>query len=329
MKKRLKTRVLIMAMAFIGGMVGAKKDGLGKSTSSVNGSVVEQKAGAVDAASASKSVASKPYAVTHSIPEEFDYSIVPEYDGHAWFDVNDDVPFFTEEDMAFNGQEYWPLDELGRCTGVMVLVGPETMPTEKRDTDLSSVTPTGWHQARYEGIDPENGDWLYNRCHLIGYQLTSQNANELNLITGTRYMNVEGMLPFENSVRQYVDGTGNHVLYRVTPFFKGDELLCRGVLMEARSVEDTLVQFCAFCYNVQPGIELDYTTGENWREEAEEPKAPGSADVTYVLNTSSKKIHKPSCSSVNDMKDKNKQETTQSRDKLIEEGYTPCKRCNP
>ena len=327
MKNRLRARVLLMAIVFIGGMVGAKKDGLSKDTSSVIGSVVEQEARAANAAS--RAEASKQYTVTEKRPKEFEFSAVPEYDGHAWFDVNDDVPFFSEEDMSFNGQEYWTLDELGRCTGVMALVGPETLPTEKRDPDLSSVTPTGWHQAQYEGIDPENGDWLFQRCHLAGYQLTGQNANEQNLITGTRYMNVEGMLPFENSVRQYVE-TGNHVVYRVTPYFEGDELLSRGVLMEARSVEDNLVQFCAFCYNVQPGIELDYATGESWREDkAEEPKALENADMTYILNTSSKKIHKPSCSSVSDMKDKNKKETTQSRDELISDGYTPCKRCNP
>lgn len=270
--------------------------------------------------------------------EYFDYSEIPEFkgegEGNSWYDVNNDVPFFTDEEMSFKGQVYWDLDDLGRCIGAMAYVGPETLPSEARESDLSSVTPTGWHQARYEGIDPDGGDWLYNRCHLISYQLTGQNIEERNLFTGTRYMNVVGMLPFEGSVRQYVDGTGNHVIYRIRPYFEGDELLCRGVLMEARSVEDEEVQFCAFCYNVQPGIGLNYETGESWlietktetrsNMEEEEPE-----EETYILNTSSKKFHKTSCSSVGDMKEKNKREVTASRDELISDGYSPCKRCNP
>lgn len=271
--------------------------------------------------------------------EYFDYSEIPEFkgegEGNAWYDVNGDVPFFTDEEMLFRGQLYWELDDLGRCIGAMAYVGPETLPAQARDADLSSVTPTGWQQARYEGIDPEAGDWLYNRAHLIGYQLTGQNDNELNLITGTRYMNIVGMLPFEDSVQQYVSsGTGNHVIYRVRPYFEGDELLCRGVLMEARSVEDEEVQFCAFCYNVQPGVGLNYETGESWLIETEtetrssmEEEEP--EEETYILNTSSKKFHKPSCSSVGDMKEKNKREVTSSRDNLISDGYSPCKRCNP
>ena len=269
----------------------------------------------------------------------FDYSEVPPFDGkHAWYDVNDDVPFFTDEDMLFTGQIYNDLDNLGRCTYAMALVGPETLPKEARE-DISSIKPTGWHQARYDGIDPEADGFAFNRCHLVGHQLTGQNVNERNLITGTRYMNVEGMLPFENSVRMYVEGTGNHVVYRVTPYFEGDELLCRGVLMEARSVEDGHVQFCAFCYNVQPGITLDYATGESsgpeytgdrsLKEDKEDGKDEG--EVTYILNISpsSRKFHRPSCESVNDMKEKNKKVTTKSREELINEGYSPCKRCNP
>ena len=279
-----------------------------------------------------------PEPMSLSDAEYFDYSKIPEFkgegEGNAWYDVNGDVPFFTDEEMSFKGQVYWDLDDLGRCIGAMAYVGPETLPSEARDSDLSSVTPTGWHQARYEGIDPDGGDWLYNRCHLIGYQLTGQNIEERNLITGTRYLNVVGMLPFEGSVRQYVDGTGNHVIYRIRPYFEGDELLCRGVLMEARSMEDEEVQFCAFCYNVQPGIGLNYETGESWLIETEtetrsniEEEEP--EEETYILNTSSKKFHKPSCSSVDDMKEKNKREVTASRDELISDGYAPCKRCNP
>ena len=194
----------------------------------------------------------------------FDLDMVPPYSGRAYADINGDVPFFTDEEMSAEAfHQYWPLDELGRCTGAYACVGPETLPKQKRG-DISKVKPTGWNTNRYDDID---GEMLFNRCHLIGHMLTGQDANERNLITGTRYMNVEGMLPFEESVVMYVEGTGHHVMYRVRPYFDGDDLVCTGVLMEARSVEDPLVQFCAFCYNVQPGFEIDYATGDNWRAE--------------------------------------------------------------
>ena len=190
--------------------------------------------------------------------------MVPPYSGKAYADINGDVPFFTEEEMTSEAfHEYWPLDDLGRCTGAYACVGPETLPKQKRG-DISMVKPTGWNTNRYDDID---GEMLFNRCHLIGHLLTGQDANERNLVTGTRYMNVEGMLPFEESVVMYVEGTGHHVMYRVRPYFDGDDLVCSGVLMEAKSVEDPRVQFCAFCYNVQPGITIDYATGENWRTE--------------------------------------------------------------
>ena len=194
----------------------------------------------------------------------FTLDMVPPYSGKAYADINGDVPFFTEEEMTSEAfHEYWPLDDLGRCTGAYACVGPETLPKQKRG-DISMVKPTGWNTNRYEDID---GEMLFNRCHLIGHLLTGQDANERNLVTGTRYMNVEGMLPFEESVVMYVEGTGHHVMYRVRPYFDGDDLVCSGVLMEAKSVEDPRVQFCAFCYNVQPGITIDYATGENWRTE--------------------------------------------------------------
>ncbi|MDO5132374.1 MAG: DNA/RNA non-specific endonuclease [Eubacteriales bacterium] len=165
-----------------------------------------------------------------------------------------------QEDPGRNGwQRYGALDSLGRCTGAVALVGPETLPQSERES-IANIKPTGWHTVKYDGID---GNYLYNRCHLIGFQLTGQNANARNLITGTRFMNIEGMLPYEDSVLAYVAGTGKHVLYRVTPVFEGRNLLADGVLMEARSVEDPLVQFCAFCYNVQPEVQIDYATGES------------------------------------------------------------------
>ena len=199
------------------------------------------------------------------LPEEagtFDARGLPEYTGSPDASVNGDVPFFSRSDLDTETFErYGETDDLGRCTAAYACIGPETMPEEERG-EISSIYPTGWHNAYYEEIDR---GYLYNRCHLIGYQLTGQNANERNLITGTRYMNVEGMLPYENSVAQYIRSTGNHVLYRVTPVFEGNNLVASGVLMEARSVEDPGVQFCVFCFNVQPGIEINYATGESRR----------------------------------------------------------------
>ncbi len=191
-------------------------------------------------------------------PGVFDLSEIPAYSGSPCADVNDGVPFFSKEELTTEAYErYGELDALGRCTAAQACVGPETMPGEERE-DVRDIYPTGWHNARYAGIDRE---YLYNRCHLIGYQLTGENANERNLITGTRSMNVEGMLPLENSVAWYVRETGHHVLYRVTPVFEGSNLVASGVLMEALSVEDPEVMFCVYCYNAQPGVEIDYATG--------------------------------------------------------------------
>ena len=195
-----------------------------------------------------------------TIAETFDFAAVPAYDGKAYVAVNDNVPFFTEEELSSASYEtYGELDPLGRCTVCVASVGQDLMPTEDRES-ISSVTPSGWINREYDG------EYLYNRCHLIGFQLTGENANEENLITGTRYMNVDGMLPFENQVADYVASTGNHVLYRVTPAFVDTELVARGVEMEAYSVEDQGrgVCFHVYCYNVQPGVEIDYATGENW-----------------------------------------------------------------
>ena len=199
-------------------------------------------------------------------------------------------------------------------------VGQDLMPTEDRES-ISSVTPSGWINREYDG------EYLYNRCHLIGFQLTGENANEENLITGTRYMNVDGMLPFENLVADYVKETDNHVLYRVTPVFEGQNLVASGVQMEAWSVEDEGEGVCfnVYVYNVQPGITIDYATGESWQEGAE----PQSGETTYILNTNSHKFHDPDCSSVSGMSTANRQEYTGSREDLIAQGYTPCGQCNP
>ena len=189
------------------------------------------------------------------------------------------------------------------------------------------VRPSGWQTVRYSFVD---GQYLYNRCHLIGYQLTAENANTQNLITGTRYLNTEGMLPFENQVASYVEGTGRPVLYRVTPVFIGEELVARGVLMEALSTEDggDGVRFCVFCYNVQPGVAIDYTDGSS-TEAKTGPQQTNEAGLEYILNTNTKKFHKPDCQSAQDMSETNKQTFTGSREWLIDQGYEPCQRCQP
>lgn len=254
---------------------------------------------------------------------------VPEYSGSAYTVVHDNIPFFTEENLPTESFEYYSdLDELGRCSVVCANVGRDIMPTEARG-DIYMVKPTGWHSVIYDTVD---GGSLYNRCHLIGYQLSGENANEKNLITGTRYLNVTGMLPFENMVADYVKETGNHVLYRVSPVFEGDDLLAYGVLMEGFSVEDRGdgVCFNVFAYNVQPGIVIDYATGDSYEEEEQGTTATEeSAAVNYILNTNSKKFHMPDCEGVGQISEKNKQAYSGSREEVIAMGYEPCKSCNP
>ena len=187
---------------------------------------------------------------------------IPEYSGSPYVELNGNIPFFNEIEKVTDSFEYYSeQDSLGRCSVAFACIGKDLMPTEERGA-IGNVRPTGWHTVKYEGID---GNYLYNRCHLIGYQLTGENANVNNLITGTRYLNVVGMLPFENETADYVKTTGNHVLYRVTPVFQGDNLLADGVIIEAYSVEDNGAGICfnVFCYNVQPGIYIDYATGES------------------------------------------------------------------
>lgn len=187
---------------------------------------------------------------------------IPSYTGSPYTQINDNVPDFPLDDYTTEAFEtYSDLDELGRCGVAYANVCQELMPTQKRGK-IGQVKPSGWQTAKYDSVD---GKYLYNRCHLIGYQLTAENANEKNLITGTRYMNTEGMLPFENMVADYVKETKNHVLYRVTPIFEDNNLMASGVLMEAQSVEDhgEGVSFCVYAYNVQPGVTIDYATGDS------------------------------------------------------------------
>lgn len=252
---------------------------------------------------------------------------IPEYTGDPYVVINENVPFFTESDFTEEAFEtYSDLDELGRCGAAFANVGKETMPTEERG-QIGMIKPSGWQTVKYDCVD---GKYLYNRCHLIGYQLSAENANEKNLITGTRYLNVSGMLPFENKVADYIKNTGNHVLYRITPIYQDKNLVASGVLMEAQSVEDDTIRFCVYCYNVQPGIQIDYATGKSslaaGSEEAS--KAPDQ-EATYILNENSKKIHTPDCPSVQDTKPKNRKEYHGSLQELLDDGYTGCKNCNP
>lgn len=316
----------------------------------------------IQAAAQVQSDDSKQKVVHTGTASAFNAADVPAYSGEPYTAVNNNEPYFTSDNLTTEAFEnYSELDALGRCGVAYANVCLESMPTEKRGS-ISEVKPTGWHSVKYDNVD---GKSLYNRCHLIGYQLTAENANQQNLITGTRYLNVDGMLPFENMVADYVKETDNHVLYRVTPIFTGDNLVADGVLMEGYSVEDEGdgICFCVYAYNVQPGITIDYATGDSWlssekgnsdsssggnsavsqsaadksgtqqaavqTESVKETSAPVSTGTEYILNTNTKKFHYPSCSSVKQMKASNKKKYTGSRDDLIAQGYDPCKKCNP
>lgn len=256
------------------------------------------------------------------------------YDGKPYVVINDNDPDFTDADMTTTSFErYGELDGLGRCTTAFANIGKDLMPAEKRGP-IGEVKPTGWQTDKYDNVD---GKYLYNRCHLIGYQLTGENANEKNLITGTRYLNVDGMLPFENMVADYIKETNNHVLYRVTPVFSGDNLVASGVQMEAESVEDNGdgILFNVYCFNAQPGIAIDYATGDSHQDDsivADASKSTTAAEAnvqTYVLNTNTKKFHKESCNSAKSMGASNKKIYTGSRQEIIDMGYEACGVCKP
>lgn len=264
----------------------------------------------------------------------YNLSNIPDYDGKAYVELNGNVPEFSESEKTYSEsfEEYGKLDSLGRCTYAVSCIGKDLMPTEKRGS-IGSVKPSGWHISKYDFVD---GKYLYNRCHLIGYQLTAENANERNLITGTRYLNVEGMLPFENDVADYIEITNNHVYYKVTPIFEGNNLVANGVQMQAYSVEDNGqgISFNVYCYNVQPGVAIDYATGDN------QAVASSSASVTstsydeadkktYIVNTKTKKFHNPDCDGAKKMSSSNKKKYKGTRDSLISNGYSPCQKCNP
>ena len=290
----------------------------------------------------------------------------PTADEGDYVDIDDNTPSFTVDDATTDAfQSYSQLDWLGRCGTAYACLGPETLPTDVRG-DISEIRPSGWVQNFYDFIE---GESLYNRSHLIAHCLSGQDANEQNLITGTRHFNADVMEPIEAMVLDYIERTGNHVLYRVTPVFEDDELVARGVQIEALSMEDggQGVSLNVFLRNIQPGVAIDYATGNNWADEAATadswstsaatsnlsasasagtaPLAPISAaattsqaddtstdtpaTVTYVVNKNTGKFHYPSCSSVPKIKAKNRMDSNQTRDELIAQGYVPCKNCNP
>ena len=341
-----------------------------------------------------------------SNPAAVQIADIPEYSGALCVDVNDGEPGFTDDDFKRGAfMEFSDLDFEGRCGAAFARIGTDTLSNAPRG-DISQVHPSGWEQHRYDFVDQE---MLYNRSHLIAHQLCGEDANEKNLITGTRTMNSVGMTYYENIVANYVKQTGNHVLYRVRPIFAANDLVARGVQMEAESIEDggQAIRFNVFVYNVEPGVEIDYVTGKS-QESSDVPNvttggeatttgtvpekgsttssesqeyvlntksmkfhrptcssvddiaaensqsnrannATGSSDAKnpgngasseessatsygsreYVLNTKSMKFHRPTCSSVDDIADNNKQKATATRDELISEGYSPCKQCNP
>lgn len=290
----------------------------------------------------------------------------PAADEGDYVEIDDNVPSFTVDNATTDAfQSFSPLDWLGRCGTAYACLGPETLPTDVRG-DISEIHPSGWVQNFYDFIE---GESLYNRSHLIAHCLSGQNANEQNLITGTRHFNADVMEPIEAMVLDYIERSGNHVLYRVTPVFEGDELVARGVQIEALSMEDggQGVSLNVFLRNIQPGVAIDYATGNNWADEAATagswsasaassslstsatagaaPLSPISAaattsqaddassdtpaTVTYVVNKNTGKFHYPSCSSVPKIKAKNRMDSNQTRDELIAQGYVPCKNCNP
>ena len=267
-------------------------------------------------------------------------SEIPAYEGKPSVTLNEGVPFFDED--IIQDVQIWltPLDEMGRCGAVMMLAGPESLPTAKRKS-ISSIHPTGWVQNQYPDLINEAEGRLYRRCHMLMYALSGLNATEENLVTGTFQLNQKAMLGDEEKVLNYIRETGHHVVYRVTPFFKGEDLLMQGLLVEASSLEDEEISICRYCYNVQPGVEIDYATGENQRAESEdvtrqtesEPQEEitrGTSEARdYVLNHNTGRFHYPDCRSVNAIHEENREDLHCTRESLLDEGYTPCGNCNP
>lgn len=273
---------------------------------------------------------------TNTEPPSVSLDSIPEFDGSTpYVIINENNPFFDDESTEGTYESFGELDSLGRCTPAIACIGADLMPSEDRES-IGHIKPSGWQSVKYDTVD---GKYLYNRCHLIGFQLTGENDNEKNLITGTRFMNVDGMLPFENMVADYVKETKNRVLYRVTPIYDGNDLVANGVLMEAKSIEDDEICFCVYVYNAQPGIVIDYSTGHSRLSTASpkeevESENPGASEgaqeeKSYILNTSSKKFHDVDCSGASSISESNRKDYTGARESLIDDGYSPCGICKP
>lgn len=252
------------------------------------------------------------------------FGAAPEYAGEAAIVLNGDVP---DIDFLFTGEEYIsyePLDQWLRPTRAVACLGPETLSDTVRES-MRRIIPPGWQPSIYDIIP---GLSLYQRCHLIGNQLGGAETEE-NLITGTQYLNIEGMLPIENQIAKYIRATGNRVLYSVWPYYGVGNYICYGVRIEAKSVEDDGILINRYCFNVQPGISIDYRTGLSHLNSTIAHTLNEPAEITYVLNVGTKRFHLPTCPSCQDMKQKNRLETTLSRDELVDLGYKPCGQCNP
>ena len=287
----------------------------------------------------SSHVSSKTESISQSVggtPAPVKPSNIPAYSGKAYTIINNNIPSFSADELTTIGYEkYSPLDSLGRCGVALASCGKEIMPADGEERgNISSIKPTGWVQAQYSGV---SGGYLYNRCHLIGWQLSAENANNKNLITGTRYLNTEGMLPFENMVADYIKETGNHVAYRITPIFEGNNLLASGVQMEAYSIEDNGNGICfnVYCYNVQPGITINYATGSSTSSSTNSSSSSSTSSTSSQVTTSSTpsttvyvwisgsgtKYHSnSSCSNM-----KNPSQVT--KEVAESQGRTPCSKC--
>lgn len=320
--KRIIAALLFICVCIISSSCGEIVEDVGRIASEIENARTTQATSARTAATGT--------ARTETVKEQsgdtdlFPQLGIPAFTGAAYTEINGNKPGFTSADMKREPfEQYGELDKLGRCTAAFACIDSSLMPTGKRES-ISSVKPTGWKSVRYDFVEEHS---LYNRSHLIGYQLTAENANKLNLVTGTRFMNAYGMTPFENMVADYIKETGNRVLYRVTPVFKDDELVCRGVLMEARSVEDkgAGISYNVFVYNVQPYIDIDYSNGSS-RISDEYYKLPGG-DATYTVNKNSRKIHDPGCELASQIKKDNKEDVKCPIQALISQGYTTCKNC--
>ena len=272
------------------------------------------------------------------VPVETVVESKTEFNGQPYTIVNNNVYDESIVPITYESYEFYSeLDDLGRCGIAHACVGKDLMPTEERGS-IGSVKPSGWQSVKYDCVD---GKYLYNRCHLIGYQLTAENANDKNLITGTRYLNVIGMLPFENMVADYIKETNNHVMYVVIPSYSGNNLVADGVYMMAKSVEDEGdgIEFNVFCYNIQPGIHINYEDGTSYEEVEEQEYTENDVngnDISqeeqemkyYVINTETHKFHTEDCRYVN-LDSNNQSMILTYREGLIEDGYEPCKVCNP